>query len=91
MAKGQKGFQKGNNLGVIGTQVRETKKEELWAFVAGGGLTKAQRILSNLLDAREVTEEEKQGLEFLLKFIPFTKAKKTEETVIIEDKRVILD
>lgn len=91
MAKGLKGFQKGNKEQLKGLEVRETKKEELWAFVAGGGLSKAQRILNDLLDAKEVTDEEKEGLEFLLKFIPFTKAKKTEETVIIEDKRVILD
>ena len=68
-------------------------KEQRLAYISGGGLRKSVELLHELLEGREITSEQKEGMEFLLKFLPYAKPKlaSVEQKVTVEDKRVILD
>lgn len=84
-------FQKGNQLAKKGAQVREQNKKDLWALIAGDHRDSYNELLEALRDNQKLTPEQKEFMDRVEKLFPYTKAKKTEETIVIEDKRVILD
>ncbi len=75
-----KGFQKGNTLAKQSTISREEHKENMWEFVTSGGLRKSVKILNDMLDGNKLVKEQKEGVELLLKFMPYVKARKTDIT-----------
>lgn len=90
MAK-PRGFQKGNKLGIIASKVREKNKQDLWALIAGDHRDSYNELLEALRDDKQLSKEQKEFMDRVERLFPYTKAKKTEETVIIEDKRILLD
>lgn len=62
-------------LGSKGGRARQDNIEELMLFVVGGGAREVKRIIEDLLKGTKVTQEEKEGVEYFLKLLPYKKAR----------------
>ena len=67
-------------LGKKGAAARTRNKETFRKFIVSGAAKRAKEILEDLLNKVQVTKEEKEGLEFLIKLMPYERAKKTDIT-----------
>ncbi len=66
----------GRELGKKGLAMKEKYKKERLDYIASGGLSKALVILDEMLNGNnKITEGQKEAVEFLLKFLPYTKPK----------------
>lgn len=61
------------DYGRKGGKARVENLDKLLSFIAGGGSTEVQRIIGDLLKGNEVTDEEKEGVNYFLKLLPYKK------------------
>ena len=63
-----------------GNEMKAKYKNDLWAYITSGGLRKSMVLLNEMLDGEEISKEQKEAIELLVKFMPYVKARKTDIT-----------
>ena len=66
--------------GAKGNVVKKKQQEDLWAFLASGGMRMYQELLQLQYQGKELDKEQKEAMDRTEKLFPYVKARKTDVT-----------